>query len=82
MTKEYHYPIAGFGERLTEMLEKKNMTGKELGNRINVDRKTVYAWKANAVMPGSLMLMRMCNVLRVSSDYLIFGKQMYMKEEL
>lgn len=71
-----HYnQIVGFADRLNEAISDIGMSQKQLAEMIGMERKTVSMWVNGYLMPNSLILARMCKVLNVSADYLLFGKR-------
>lgn len=73
MNKHYN-TLFGFSERLKSEMENKKMTRKTLAERICMERKSVYSWVDGYSMPNALILAKICKVLNVSADYLLFGK--------
>ena len=75
MAKKHCNQTIGFAERLEQLLYDKNLSKKELGELIGVERKTVYSWLWGDTMPNSLYLARICKVLKISAEYLLFGEE-------
>lgn len=75
MGQKHYNQTVGFADRLNQILYDRNMNAVELGGAVGVERKTVYSWTGGYTMPNSLILARMCKVLRVSADYLLFGEK-------
>ena len=74
MKKHYNQTV-GFAERLNQALYERNISGQKLAKLVGMERKTVYMWTNGDVMPNSLILERICKVLNVSADYLLFGEK-------
>lgn len=75
MSKKHYNQTIGFADRLEQTLYDKDMSKKRLGELVGVGRSTVYSWCWGDVMPNSLVLARICTVLNVSADYLLFGER-------
>lgn len=74
MRKHYNQ-IEGFADRLSKLMHDRNISGKRLADLIGMERKAVYMWTNGYSMPNSLILARICKVLNVSADYLLFGER-------
>ncbi len=73
--KTKHYPNWEFTERLSEELARKKMSKKALAGRIGVERKTVYGWCNGVSSPDIVMFGKICKILHVSSDYMLYGEK-------
>lgn len=67
--------VRGFPDRLKKALKEKDMTYMEFARRIGCDKKTVYNWIEGISSPDMVSIEKMCKILRVTSDYLIFGEK-------
>lgn len=65
-----------FGERLREIRTEKQLTQNELAKKLNVSYNTIYAWETDKQEPSMPTLLKLCEILEVSLDYL-FGKTDY-----
>ena len=65
--------LQGFPERLTETIEAQGITTRQLCECTGKERKTIYAYKYGDHSPDAVTLARMCCLLQVSADYLLFG---------
>lgn len=74
MKKHYNQTV-GFADRLQQAIYDKEISKKKLAELIGCDRRSVYEWCWGNTMPNSLLLARMCKVLNVSVDYLLFGER-------
>lgn len=72
MKKHYNQTI-GFADRLNQAMYDRDMNASQLAKLVGMERKTVYSWQWGDSMPNSLILARICKVLGVSADYLLFG---------
>ena len=72
--KHYNQTV-GFADRLNEAISDIGMPQKQLAENIGMERKAVSMWVNGYSMPNSLILARICKVLNVSADYLLFGKR-------
>ena len=61
------------GQRIKSLRLKYNMTGNELGDRLNVTRNAVSQWETDKRIPTSHMLSELAKLFNVSTDYLING---------
>lgn len=75
MAKKHYNQTVGFADRLSKSMKTKNINNTKLAEKIGMERKTVSMWVNGYSMPNSLILARMCKVLNVSADYLLFGER-------
>lgn len=73
MAKKHYNQTIGFADRLNQAMYDRDMSASQLAKLVGMERKTVYTWQWGYTMPNSLILARICNVLGVSADYLLFG---------
>lgn len=73
MAKKHYNQTIGFADRLNQAMYDCDMNASQLAKLIGMERKTVYTWQWGYAMPNSLILARICKVLGVSADYLLFG---------
>lgn len=59
------------GERLAEIRKDHGDTQKSLAVRLNVAHFTVSSWEQEKSEPNNDMLVRICRLYEVSSDYLL-----------
>lgn len=62
-------------ERIFEILAQKNMTQKEFASRIGVANSTLSEWKKNKTNPSSDKIMVICQVLEITPEHLLTGKE-------
>ena len=62
-------------ERIFVELSQKNIAQKDFANNIDVNEKTVSAWKRNNSLPPADKLSNISDCLGVSLDYLLTGKE-------
>lgn len=65
-----------FGERLKETRLDKHLTQKDLAKMLNVTGNTVHSWETDKQEPSMTMILKICEILDVSLEYL-FGKTDY-----
>ena len=65
--------LRGFPERLVEAMELSGINCVELGQKIQRDRKVIYKYRNGDVAPDVVTVAKMCAVLHVSADWLLFG---------
>lgn len=58
-------------ERINAEIKKKKLSKKEVARRCGFDRKNLYGNNNIGIMYFSIL----CKVLKVSSDYLLFGEE-------
>ena len=75
MAKKHYNQTVGFADRLSKSMKTKNINNTKLAEMIGMERKTVSMWVNGYSMPNSLILARICKVLSVSADYLLFGER-------
>jgi len=75
MARKHYNQTVGFAERLSNTIADNGISKKKLGELIGCDRRIVYQWCLGDTMPNSLLLAKMCKVLNVSADYLLFGER-------
>ena len=75
MAKKHYNQTAGFTDRLNKAISDIGMSQKQLAENIGMERKAVSMWVNGYSMPNSLILARICKVLSVSADYLLFGEK-------
>lgn len=66
---------AGFPDRLIDAMNRKGMSCAQLARRVYCDRKSIYAYIHGDTSPSATTLARMCHVLGVTADWLLFGKE-------
>lgn len=65
--------MSTIGQRIKELRLKHNMTGNELGLKLNVTRNAISQWETDKRIPTSHMLSELAKIFNVSTDYLING---------
>lgn len=65
-----------FGERLKYTRLDKHLTQKELAKMLNVTGNTVHSWETDKQEPSMAMILKICEVLDVSLEYM-FGENDY-----
>lgn len=66
--------IDGFWDRIDEEINKQNRSKLQVAKKCRFDRKTLYRPKSNRYM-CIVYFARLCTVLNVSADYLLFGEE-------
>lgn len=62
-------------ERIFVLLSQKDIKQKQFAELINVNEKTVSAWKKNNSLPPLNKISNISDVLGVSIDFLLTGKE-------
>lgn len=73
--KQRHYPPFGFPERLAQAMQTRKMTPEMLGHLIGIDGDRVEKYTKGQSIPDITILGQMSKHLKVSTDWLIFGKK-------
>lgn len=66
-------PLEGFAQRLRELRKQKNLSQTELGKLTGLHYTHIGRFERGVSRPGGDTLMRMAEVLGVTSDYLLDG---------
>jgi transcriptional regulator with XRE-family HTH domain len=69
------YPLAGFCERLKEARTKAGLSQKELGDKVNIARRTISYYETGYKLPTFTIISKIAAVLKVSLDWLAYGKE-------
>lgn len=67
--------LEGFSERLNETILKSGISMRDLTKRLGTDHSTVRSWMVMRAQPNIRSLAKLCLILDVSADYLIYGKE-------
>ena len=59
------------GERIRELRTAKRLNQVELAALLGVTKQSVSNWENENIQPSSEMLVRLADILRVSTDYLL-----------
>ena len=65
-----------FGERLKEIRLERHLKQSDIAAMLNVSGNTVYAWENDKQEPSMATILKLCEILEVSLDY-VFGKTDY-----
>ena len=63
--------MSTIGQRIKELRLAHNMTGYELGLKLNITRNAVSQWETNKRVPTSTMLTQLAKLFNVTTDYLL-----------
>lgn len=61
-------------ERLFRILEEKNMKMVDISNKLEISKSVVSTWKKRGTNPPAEYIERICELLDISIEYLITGK--------
>lgn len=78
MTRIYTHkrrPLEGFGERLREAIYGSGYSTNQLEKLCNVNHSNISRYMTEDMAPSAWTLASLCKVLKVSADYLLFGKE-------
>ena len=67
--------LDGFWDRLDEEISKQNISKMQLAERCGIDKKMLYNPKRSKRYIRLVYFTRICSVLGVSADYLLFGEE-------
>ena len=67
--------VNGLNIRLRQVFSESGLTCQEIARRCGVSPKCIYKYWYNQSSPSVQNLARICSVLNVSADYLLFGKK-------
>lgn len=62
-------------ERILEITNKANITGKELGIQLGLKKSPLTDWKNGKSKPTLEQFVKICEIFAVSPEYLITGKE-------
>lgn len=68
---EKYMTINFFGEKLKAVRKSKRLTQLELSRRLEVSKGTISAYEQNLSYPSIETLVKLCDILDTSSDYLL-----------
>ena len=60
-------------DRIFDRLKQLSMTQKELAERTGIQQSTISEWKKNKTNPSSEKILGICNVLKVTPEWLLSG---------
>ncbi|MDT2905182.1 helix-turn-helix transcriptional regulator [Lactococcus lactis] len=60
-----------FGNKLKTLRKSKELTQSELARQLNLSKGTVSSYEQGKMYPSVEVLIKMCQILGVSSDYLL-----------
>ena len=63
--------IEGFGDRLQKAIWDKNMSNEEVVRKTKISRSCLYGYVNSNMMPTCSNLVKLSNLLEVSTDYLL-----------
>lgn len=67
--------LRGFPERLQKAMDDKGINQKELARKIGCDKKAPMTWLQGASTPNVVYFARMCKILGVSAQYMLYGEE-------
>lgn len=62
-------------QRLFKILEEKNIKMSQLANHLGLNRSIISAWKIRQTEPPIQYTVQICNLLGISIEYYITGKE-------
>ena len=64
-----------WNDRLAAARKAAGLSQEQLGERLDVTRQAVSKWESGQATPDVLTAARLCEVLHISADYLLLGKE-------
>ena len=61
-------------ERINQLCKNNHITGKELGEKLDLKKSPLTDWKNGKSKPTADQIKRICEIFAISSDYILFGK--------
>lgn len=74
MSRKRKGTVEGFAERLEELIKNSGYNCKIIAKKIGRERKAVYGYKNGASIPDGVVIVRLCEVLNTTPNYLLLGK--------
>ena len=62
-------------KRLVGVIENSGLTITEISRRTGLSRSLIYAYMYDGKNPTVISLWKLCTVLHVSADWILFGRQ-------
>ncbi len=59
------------GKFIKRLRKEKNITQKELANKLNISRQAISQWEVGKAMPDSLTMSKMCNIFNININELL-----------
>ena len=59
------------GEKILKLRKEQGWSQEELADRVHVTRQAVSRWESGAAKPDADKLVALCDLFRVSADYLL-----------
>lgn len=69
-------------ERIIKLIKQRNMTQVEFARQIGIANSTISEWKKKGSCPSADKVMDICNVLKVTPEQLLTGKDIDDEEEI
>lgn len=65
--------IEFYGEELLNFRKQKGLSQEELADKINVSRQSIHLWESGKIIPDIENIIRICNVLEITTDRISSG---------
>lgn len=75
MREHKRRPPEGFCERLAEAFYESGKSASAIEREIGVNHSNLLSYITGDMAPTVINLAKLCKVLKVSADYLLFGKE-------
>lgn len=73
--------MSSLGKKLEELRKNAGITQEDLAFSLGVSRQTVYRWEAGIRIPNANQINSLCEVLKVSTTYLLSNNDSELKSE-
>jgi len=64
-----------FGDRLKQLMKKKNLTGKKLSRDLNISYNSIQEWLSSRMPRDPQVLKKLSNYFNVSVYFLLYGEE-------
>lgn len=69
-----------FGDKLRELRLERKMTQEELARKLGVVKVTVSGYETSQTYPSIEVLIKLCGIFNVSSDYMLGRSETYIPD--
>ena len=69
------YQLAGFSERLNDAIRDSGISKKNLAKKVKISKNTLNNYANGYQVPNATILAKICTELKITSDWLLYGKE-------
>lgn len=62
-------------DRMFTLMKTRNIKATEMANHLNINKTVISAWKNRGTNPPAEYIVQICELLKVSTKYLLTGKE-------